>query len=129
MIENGEATMTFVKHLIGAAALVVATLISGTSQAGYIVTLTQEGTTVVASGSGTIDLTDLTVKFHGGVRAEITPSLGFILTGPTSDFTPLPAHTGFSGPSSFGPGILPFLVALTEIPWPSIIRSGCFTCP
>jgi hypothetical protein len=32
------------------------------AQAAYTVTLTQQGTSVVASGNGTIDLTDLTFK-------------------------------------------------------------------
>jgi hypothetical protein len=56
--------MTFVKQTPGAAALAMAMLIgSGLSapsaQATYIVTLVQQGSDVVATGSGTIDLSGL----------------------------------------------------------------------
>ena len=56
--------MTLVKHMAGATALGVAMLIgcglcAPPAQAGYMVTLEQVGTDVVATGSGTIDLTGL----------------------------------------------------------------------
>ncbi|HJU17098.1 MAG TPA: PEP-CTERM sorting domain-containing protein [Stellaceae bacterium] len=73
--------MTLAKRITGAVALGVGLLITpGLSappaQASYIVTLTQEGSNVVATGSGTLDIADLNLgcsvcEFHG---AEIQPS-------------------------------------------------------
>jgi hypothetical protein len=104
--------MTFVKRLVVAAALGVAMLIgSGLSvpsaQAGYIVTLEQVGSNVVATGSGTIDLADLHFDAHfGGNPAEIAPNVGTIITGPTTP-QPTDQYEGFplplNGPEAFGP--------------------------
>jgi hypothetical protein len=77
------------------------------AQAGYIVTLEQEGLNVVATGSGTIDLTGLT--FNGNLSniggAQIAPdaNVGYIQTGPTTTPQPASQYTGFTGPFSFGP--------------------------
>jgi len=73
------------------------------AQAAYIVTLTQEGPNVVANGSGTLDLTDLTLFSSGG---EITPGIhpgdGSIFTGHAE---PTTLYTGMiAGPSAFGDG-------------------------
>jgi hypothetical protein len=65
--------MTFVKVITVAAALGIALLIGGglcapPAQAGYIVTLTQQGANVVATGSGTIDTTGLS---HFTARGQL----------------------------------------------------------
>jgi hypothetical protein len=73
------------------------------AQAGYIVTLEQVGSNVVATGSGTIDLADLTFNAHfGGNPAGIVPNIGFIKTGLTTP-QPQDQYSGFTGPAVFGP--------------------------
>ena len=54
--------MTFAKQIAGGAALGAALLLglsAPSTQASYIVTLTQVGNNVVAAGSGSLDVTDL----------------------------------------------------------------------
>ena len=67
----------------------------------YTVTLTQVGPNVVASGSGTIDLTGLTSFGSAFASPELYPAHGIIGTGPSGT---IDQYTGSSGPSSFGPG-------------------------
>jgi PEP-CTERM motif len=74
------------------------------ARAGYIVTLEQVGSDVVATGSGAIDLTGLTLAFSDGTnKAKLTPSEASITTGPAVD-TPTDGYDGFSGPMNFGGG-------------------------
>jgi VPDSG-CTERM motif len=77
------------------------------AQAGYIVTLQQLGPDVVATGTGTIDYTDLTLfgTNSATTRAELVPSQGVVDMGLAVN----PAgnqdlYTGYSGPTSFGSG-------------------------
>ena len=91
-----------------AAALAVAMLIgcglaAPPAQAGYVVTLTQEGGDVVATGSGAIDLTGLSFAGVGSGPSIIWPSLGYIVTAPAG-LGPVDIYTGFTGPGSFGSG-------------------------
>jgi hypothetical protein len=72
----------------------------------YIVTIEQVGSDVVATGSGQLDLTSLTVfSTQGGPGAGIVPNtaqISFATTGSTID-----TYDGlFSGPASFGTGTL-----------------------
>ncbi len=74
------------------------------ARAAYIVTLEQEGTSVVATGSGTIDLTDLTFVVTGNVLgAQMDPNEGLVITGPAS-LGSISAYSGFTGPANFGSG-------------------------
>jgi PEP-CTERM motif len=74
------------------------------ARASYIVTLEQVGSDVVATGSGAIDLTGLTLAFSDGTnKAKLTPSEASITTGPAAD-TPTDGYDGFSGPVNFGGG-------------------------
>jgi hypothetical protein len=74
------------------------------ARAGYIVTLEQVGSDVVATGSGAIDLAGLTLAFSDGTnKAKLTPSEASITTGPAAD-TPTDGYDGFSGPMNFGGG-------------------------
>ncbi|MGH7113433.1 MAG: hypothetical protein ACREE9_02960 [Stellaceae bacterium] len=74
------------------------------AQAGYVVTLTQVGPDVVATGSGTIDLTGLSIVREGVIAfAAVAPIGGLIITGPTSA-TAVDDYTGFTGPANFGSG-------------------------
>jgi hypothetical protein len=101
-----------VKTALSATALGVAMLTgyglsAPPAQAGYIVTLEQVGSNVVATGSGAIDLTDLTlVDADAGFSVpDIWPVAGELSTGAEAliDF-----YSGFSGPASFGSGSLAF---------------------
>ena len=73
------------------------------AQAGYIVTLQQVGSNVVANGSGAIDLSGLGFlgTFTGG--SAIGPDEPLIDTGTTSI---IDEYSGFSGPTSFGSGTI-----------------------
>jgi len=93
---------------MGAASIGAATLIgsglSAPTQAGYIVTLTQQGSNVVATGSGTLDLARLNLTISGDTsEAGIFPAGGLINTGPTTA-TPVDLYSGTTGPTSFGSG-------------------------
>src|SRR3954464_1574763 len=95
--------MTFVKRIAGAAA-VGATLLLGpitsSAQAGYVVTLAEVGSDVVATGSGPIDLTGLTMTMTVPLAGFIIPASGTILSG--ASFADI--YSGFSGLTSFGSG-------------------------
>jgi large exoprotein involved in heme utilization and adhesion len=90
-----------------AAALGMAMLIGGglaapPAQAGYVVTLTQEGGDVAATGSGPIDLTGLSLVPDAGISSSrIAPSEGFIIAGGTGEFD---LYGPITGPGSFGSG-------------------------
>ena len=83
----------------------------------YTVTLQQVGSNVVANGSGPINLPGLifqgTSSVAAGVNApsgdffppQMNASFGAILTGQVGVVT---GYTGFTGPTSFGPGGLFF---------------------
>ena len=69
----------------------------------YVVTLVQQGSNVVATGSGAFDLTGLTLAGGGtSVASQVGANQGFIAIGPT--LTTLDVYTGYSGPTSFGTG-------------------------
>ena len=97
--------MTFMKRIAGTAALGAAMLFglfAPPAQASYIVNLTQVGSNVVATGSGTIDLTDLISNTHLNLLSYIAPGSGTIVTGPASGTYIVDDYTGFIGPASFG---------------------------
>jgi hypothetical protein len=76
----------------------------GSTRAGIIVNVLQSGPDVVATGSGTIDLTDLIFQFSGAAQGSIFPSSPQIIQG-TPVFTPDDNYTGLTGvPGPFGPG-------------------------
>jgi hypothetical protein len=89
-------------------AFVFSALEGGHAEASYLITLEQVGPDVVATGGGSLDLTDLT--FTGGsisAHADIWPAAGYINVGPTTG-VPLGGYTGFTGPTAFGSGIVKF---------------------
>jgi hypothetical protein len=99
--------VTLVKGIAAAALGAVMVIGCGLSdppaQAAYIVTLAQQGTSVVATGSGTIDTAGLNFLRSAAQQANIGPIFGIIVTGPASaQFIDI--YTGFSGPTSFGSG-------------------------
>jgi len=91
-----------------AAALGVATLIgSGLSsppaRAAFTVTLLQEGSNVVATGSGTINTAGLNFVFVNTLPALVCACFADILTGSPSNQN-ADDYTGFTGPGNFGGG-------------------------
>ena len=100
--------MTFIKRIARGAAIFGTMLIglsAPSAQAGYVVDLTQQGSNVVATGSGPIDLTGLSFFATIVGQASLVSSIGHIITGPTG-FTPTDLYTGFTGPADFGSGDL-----------------------
>jgi PEP-CTERM motif len=91
--------VTFIKGIVGAAAMLIG-LSAPSARAGYVVDLTQQGSNVVATGSGTIDTTGLTIFEPGSIINLIVPSLGIIASG----LAPVTIYNGFTGPASFGSG-------------------------
>jgi len=76
------------------------------AQAGYLVELMQQGNNVVASGSGTLDLTALT-KDPNNKEANgtaIDPSLPSFQSGQFTQFVGDDIYTTISGPANFGSG-------------------------
>ena len=89
---------------LGAALLLGSGLFTSPAQAGYVVTLQEVGSDVVATGSGPIDLAGLGGDFGSNATSVMAPALGEIFTGPAAA-DPVTAHSGFiTGPASFGSG-------------------------
>ena len=83
-------------------AIVATSLFSVRPAQAYMVTLKQVGSNVVVTGSGAINLTGLTFVSGGFVATgSMGPSIALLTV---ADGTGLSQYTGFSGPSSFGPG-------------------------
>jgi hypothetical protein len=97
--------MIFVKGIASLGAAMLIGLSAPPAQAGYVVDLTQQGSNVVASGNGAIDLTGLTFV-NGGFSSfpQLTPSGEFfdLLTGSGGQL--LNVYKALTGPANFGPG-------------------------
>ena len=76
------------------------------AQANFIETLRQVGTNVVATGTGAIDLTGLTLRFPATLSPVIVPSLPGIITGAPG--TGAEFMGTISGPPNFGSGLTTF---------------------
>ena len=81
--------------------LMVSRLPHHMSQVTDVVTLQEVGPNVVATESGTIDLTGLTPLGSGLYRAEMVPSLAFTVTGPANFVMADAYFFPFSGPGGF----------------------------
>jgi hypothetical protein len=75
---------------------------AGPARAAYIVTFSQLGPDVVASGGGTIDLDGLTFVTSGSTLPEVAPTFATEATGTAGA---VDEYSGASGPLSFGPGV------------------------
>jgi hypothetical protein len=74
----------------------------------FTITMGQVGSNVVATGSGAINLTGLTFAFESlNATNGLFASEGSIAVGP-SGFNDVDVYTGFTGPTSFGPGMTNF---------------------
>jgi hypothetical protein len=101
--------MKFIKRMAGAAALSVAMLIVSSlsyvpAQAAYITTLVQQGSNVVANGSGTLNLASVSIiPGTAATEASIQPSIGLLFIGQAlNEF--ISNYTGVTGPPNFGNG-------------------------
>jgi len=84
--------------LVLAASLAAA---AGPARAAYIVTFSQVGPDVVASGSGTIDINGLTLIDSGLTVPQVAPAFATEATGAAGT---VDEYSEVSGPLSFGPG-------------------------
>jgi hypothetical protein len=91
------------KLLSGFGVLAAALWNTQPAEASVIMTIKQVGNNVVASGTGTINLTDLTDSGSFDVTAGIAPSQGVVLLGGGTSYD-FWGGGGLSGPSSFGSG-------------------------
>ena len=91
--------MTFLART--ACTVILIGLSAPSAWAAYVVDLTRVGANFVATGSGTIDLTDLHLATSFGQQAQISPVDGLILTGPATAQTDL-YRGNINGPTSFG---------------------------
>ena len=82
-------------------AVLAALGISG-AHAEYIVNFAQVGNNVVATGSGTLDLSGLTFAGTGSAGTGIIPAESVIGVGPTQSVADY--YSGVVGPTSFGVG-------------------------
>jgi hypothetical protein len=85
-------------------ALVLAPLLPSSAQAAVVIDIVQQGSDVVATGSGSIDTADLIVKASGlnGPLAEVFSSEGEISF--SSAAQKVMFYSGIAGPASFGGG-------------------------
>jgi hypothetical protein len=98
---------------LGVAVLMGYVLSAPSAQADYMVTLTEQSGNVVASGSGTLDVTDLTLFSNSGSGGFIAPASGVMVTGtPGNVGVVTNRYSGITGPTSFGTNIAgPFVDA------------------
>ena len=91
--------------LFGLVQIALSLSLAGVSHAGYVVNVTESGGNVVATGSGTINTTDLTHVGDYSAIPYVLSGIGAIDLGidiQTRNETML--FTGISGPVSFGSG-------------------------
>lgn len=77
------------------------------TRASYIININEVGSDVVTTGSGSLDITDLTKLNPGSNEAHVHPSQAIAGVGPTSA-TAVDVYSGTSGPPSFGSGSTTF---------------------
>jgi hypothetical protein len=98
-------TRNLLRSLFMAALLVVVDA-AGRVEAGIIMTATEVGSDVVLSGSGTADLTGLSLNDTAGTVSFMSPSEASLDTGPTGGALGISTdqYQKVSGPSNFGSG-------------------------
>lgn len=76
--------------------------LSPPAQAEFIINVAQDGSNVVATGSGTIDLAGLSGPSTYSNSGGTNPGIGYIIGGSVGSL--LDGYAGIAGPSSFGSG-------------------------
>lgn len=77
-------------------------------RATVIIQFTQQGSNVVATVSGTLNTTGLTLlaaSYNSNPSSTVNPGSGTVVVGFSGAFVSTKVFSGFSGPSSFGTGI------------------------
>jgi hypothetical protein len=80
-------------------------ILSGRAEASVVIDIAQDGSDVVATGAGALNLTGLASSGSAIFFAQIDSAAGVAMVGPAEFFSPTPtidAYTGISGPLSFG---------------------------
>ncbi len=97
-----SARLRMVRLLVGLGALASLGLVEP-AQARFVVTLEQIGPNVVATGSGSINPTGLTLTISGGVSKTpgMNPGTGNVVLGPLSGGS-IDLYSGITGPTNFG---------------------------
>jgi hypothetical protein len=98
--------MTFATRMAGGTAIGAAMRIGVSAspvQAGYIVDLMEKGGNVVATGSGNIDLTGLTLNGESTGQFALWPAGAHIAIGPTT-LAANHLYISITGPTSFETG-------------------------
>jgi hypothetical protein len=98
---------TFRTTVITAAALALAAGFAAPAEATFIFTMEEVGSDVVVNGSGSINTTGLTLTTIAhpdlpGLAADVADVVDGPLTGAAAK-----AISSFSGPTNFGPGVVP----------------------
>lgn len=82
------------------------TVLSGRAGASTaVIDFTQDGANVVATASGKVDLTGLSLFLSGGGTSQVIPLEGVVTIGVDD---PVDIYAGISGPASFGSGLYTF---------------------
>jgi hypothetical protein len=87
----------FVRALCIAAGIII--LAVPAARAAYVININEVGPDVIGTGSGSIDIKDLTYVTSAELNGSIAPSLARVLIGNTAFVN---AYVSISGPSSFG---------------------------
>jgi hypothetical protein len=86
--------------------LIITLTLTGTpTRASVTIDIFQSGTSVVASGGGTLDLSGLTFIPSSFIDSgQMQPRLAIIVEGPPSDLTLFSGYQSIAGPTTFGTG-------------------------
>jgi hypothetical protein len=93
----------YLSGLVALALLIGFGLSAPPAQAKFIVRFSQNGPNVVATGTGSFNLSALTFRIGEFAPGQVFPSLATVLLGPQTFFH-TDQYSGISGPSSIGPG-------------------------
>jgi hypothetical protein len=88
------------KHAILCAAALAGAAIPAAANAAVTVNITQSGADVVATATGTLDLTGLTSQGSFFLSEFIRPDVGYVGLGADGSVS---GYSGFTGPTNFGP--------------------------
>ncbi len=101
-----------VSRVVASAALCASFLLGASAipaKAAYVLTFAEVGSDVVATGGGTIDLTDLRLQGAGFAGTPLVNGrFSVVVTGDGTSDTVVDEYAPFSGPDSFGENIRTF---------------------
>jgi hypothetical protein len=102
---RGDSMLIRKNWLFSTFALVGLAGTGSAARAAYVVTLQQVGANVVATGSGSIDLADLSEAGNFSSHSSLEADDSALNVGPSPNNTAITLYQGtVSGPSNFGPG-------------------------